>query len=205
MVFYTVRSASSLSTMPLGIGGDANTIWHCDSAADFVYELDSYPNEISYYFNSRSTANWTDPDRMIDNILTNYASTSSDGTIETLNGNTGPGTNLGTIGHIYLSVYAYGDDNDRIDLTPVFSGLTDGSEYQTTPGISAGWGQRKDIVDDSQAPSPWTWTAVQDLDCKVEKDNVSKGNTMYCAKVLLLVTYTPSGGGVALSHGYIFG
>ncbi len=34
-----IRSAASLSTIPSGIGGDVDTIWHCDANVDKVYEL----------------------------------------------------------------------------------------------------------------------------------------------------------------------
>ncbi|GAI76764.1 unnamed protein product, partial [marine sediment metagenome] len=34
-----VRSADTPSSYPSGIGGDANTIWHCDGATDQIYEL----------------------------------------------------------------------------------------------------------------------------------------------------------------------
>ena len=37
----TISSADSPSTFPSGIGGDANTIWHCDASVDKVYELDT--------------------------------------------------------------------------------------------------------------------------------------------------------------------
>ncbi|KKM06078.1 hypothetical protein LCGC14_1747640 [marine sediment metagenome] len=35
----SLRSAASPGGAPLGIGGDANTIWHCDVATDQIYEL----------------------------------------------------------------------------------------------------------------------------------------------------------------------
>ena len=34
-----IRSAASPSSLPFGIGGDANTIWHGDTVVDRVYEL----------------------------------------------------------------------------------------------------------------------------------------------------------------------
>lgn len=320
---------------------------------------------ITYYFNSKSTSIWTDAAKMIDNILSNYANASSEGYTEVLDGNTGPGTNLGTITKVEIRAFAYGDDNDRIDLTPVFTG-GDGDEHQTTPGVPPGsWGGYQDITEDPNSPqeltayesyttgdnttiaiyqdwwesqtftpssthdidslklklrrtglpgtitvsikatdgegkptgddllvttfdgdtlttdtygewktilfytsisllasikyaivircdgsssnhlswradatSPtytggmrcvsadsggswgtsstydfmfeegastlWSWSAVQNLDCKVEKDTVLKGNEMYCAKVEIRVTYTPTAGGVVRSYGYIF-
>lgn len=189
--FSVIRSGASPSTDPYGVGGDANTIWHSNSGTpDRLYELDSRSNEVTYYFNSQSTDNWTNPDRMVDGILTNYASHIT--TVEeTLNANNCPGTNLGTIANVYLRAYAYGDDNDRLDLHPVFGGITQGSEYQTTPGVSAGWGEYVCITNDAQAPGTWTWADVVALDCIAEKDNVGKGNEMFVAKVEILVTYTP--------------
>lgn len=160
----------------------------------------------TYYFNSKSTSVWTNPEKMIDDILTNYAYTSSGGAMEVLDGNSGPGTNIGTITKVEIRAYAYGDDNDRIDFTPVFGGSDDGDEHQTTPGVSPGsWGLYQDITSDINHPSPWTWGAVQALDCKVEKVTVSKSNQMNCAKVEIKVTYTPPGEGVTRSYGYILG
>ena len=36
-----IREAASPLTEPTGIGGDANTIWHCDETTDKIYELDA--------------------------------------------------------------------------------------------------------------------------------------------------------------------
>lgn len=311
--------------------------------------------EVTYYFNAKGTDVWSAAAYIIDNILTNYAYTTSD-VIQLVNGNNCPGTNLGTITKVELRVYAYGDGNDRIDLTPVFSG-GDGDKHQTTPGVSAGWGVYQDITEDTNSPpeyeknvegsseisfyndtwkgqtftigtehsidfvsikcyktgSPgnitigiratdgsghptgndlsvgtiqeadipissgwiecsmssysllqgtkyaivcrvptgdssnkvtwirnvgdvyaagnyehssnaggdwteatnydftfkegvwWVFGNIQTLDCKVEKENVSKANVMFCAKVEIKVTYTPPGEGVTRSYGFIFG
>lgn len=161
--------------------------------------------DATYYFNSWApSCYWSDCDNMIDNSLTTYAYTSGDGNTELLSGNNCSGTDLGAITKVEIRAYAYGDGNDRIDLTPTFSGAV-GDEHQTTPGVSPGsWGPYQDITSDTNHPSPWTWSAVQGLDCKVEKDTVAKGNQMNCAKVEIRVTYTPTGG-VTRSYGYIFG
>ena len=49
----TLRSANSPSVTPYGIGGDANTIWHCDRSTDKIYELSKKYPEIER-FNLRS-------------------------------------------------------------------------------------------------------------------------------------------------------
>ena len=132
---------------------------------------------------------------MVDNNLTTYSYTSVDNTAQLLIGNNCPGTDLGTISKVELRAFAYGDGDDRIDLIPVFAG-GDGDEHQTTPGTTPGsWGTYQDITNDTNHPSPWSWSDVVALDCKVEFDKVGKGGTMYCAKVEIRVTYTEPGEG----------
>jgi len=144
--------------------------------------------EATYYFDSRSTGNWSDPDNMINGELGDYASTAADGTVETLDGNTCPGDDLGAITKVELRVYGYGDGDDRIDTKPFA-----GEEYQHTMPSSPGWSSYADATAEG-----WTWASVRDTDMWVEFDKVGKGNTMHCAKVEIRVTYTPSG---AYYHG----
>jgi len=159
-------------------------------------------SEITYYFNAYANAWDNNPGYMVDNILTNYASTNSDGQYQLLNNNTCSGTNFGTITKVEIRAYGYGDVNDRVDMQPKFGGLS-GDIHQTTPGTVADWGIYVDITTDNNAPSPWTWNDVEALFVRIFKENVSKGNMMYCAKVEIRVTYTEAGG-TARSHGYIF-
>ena len=49
------RYASSPSTYPFGIGGDADTIWHCDYDADKVYELSTTDFSVDRSEDSPST------------------------------------------------------------------------------------------------------------------------------------------------------
>lgn len=188
--FSVIRSRSTPgSNFHKGCGGDASVVWETDFTDSGVYEFDPFPNEVSYYFNSRSTGNWTDPDKMIDDILANFAYASAQ-PIETLNGNSCGGGTGGPVGHIYFRVYGYSSDgDDRIDCVPVYGGITDGAELQSTPGLTGGWTPYMCIANDAQEPT-WDWNKVKNLDVKVEKDNVGKAGTMYCAKVEMLVTYS---------------
>lgn len=146
--------------------------------------------EVTYYFNSRLTDDWVDPDYMVDNILTNFAYTSSDNTAEQLNGSTCDGTDVGTITKVELRVYGYGDGDDRIDLS---FGAT---EYQLTMPATANWSSYADVTADPTI-NGWTWAKLGDFSLTnlfVQFDKVGKGNTMYCSKVEIRVTYTPSAG-----------
>jgi len=150
--------------------------------------------EVTYYWTARNMDWDTHPEYMVDGILANYTSTSSDGDIERITTNTCLGTDLGTISKVEIRCYGYGDGDDRIDIKPIFGGTSPGDSHQTTPASSPGWGTYVDITNDNNAPSPWTWSDVQALYAYITKENVSKGNIMYCAKVEIRVTYEPTAG-----------
>ncbi|KKK96612.1 hypothetical protein LCGC14_2661040, partial [marine sediment metagenome] len=149
--------------------------WNVKMAA-----LERASEEVTYYFNSRSTGNWTDPDNMIDGDTGTDASTASNGTTERLDGNTCPGTDLGTITKVEVRVYGYGDGDDRIDLWQTLYEIT----MPTTPGWSA-------YVDVTSTINTWDEVVTQFVD--IEFNKVGKGGTMRCAKVEIRVTYTPTG------------
>jgi len=50
-----------------------------------------------------------------------------------------------------------------------------------------------DMLFRTYAVALWSWPDVQSLDCDVEQNDVSKGNTMHCGEVQIRVTYEPSG------------
>lgn len=142
--------------------------------------------EVTYHFNSRFTGNWTDPDYMIDGILTNFAYTAQSSTSEALDGNTCPGTDLGTITKVEFRVYGYGDGDDRIDVRPWTVTI-----YKNVMPSSPGWGIYHDITNDIEAPDWSLWSQIQGLAFWATFNAVGKGNTMYCAKVEIRITYTP--------------
>ena len=141
--------------------------------------------EVTYYYNTRATGNWANPDYMIDGILTNYASTATDATFENLNGNTCPGTDLGTITKVELRAYGYGDGDDTI----AFYLLGPTPDRVVTMPSSPNWSVYADIT----ADKTWTWANIGG-GAFVKFLKAAKGNTMHCAKVEIRVTYTPGGG-----------
>lgn len=159
------------------------------------------PDEVTYYFNTYDTGveEWTTtPQYAVDNITTNYASTTIDNQVERLTGNTCLGDDLGTITKVEIRAYAYGDGNDELYIRPEFVGKT-GSNYITVPTAEGSWGAYRNITSDANAPSPWTWAEVQDLECDIELNDVAAGKVMYVSKVEIRVTYgeAPKGGSVA--------
>ena len=145
-------------------------------------------SEVTYYFNAYVTGVWTDPAKMVDGILTNYGSTTSTGATQVLTGNDCPGTDLGTITKVEIRAYGYGDADDLLELIAVFA-AGDGNLKSAAPGTSPVWSAYYNITTDTNAPSPWTWSAVQSLDCKVIFTKSDKSNTMRCARVEIRVTY----------------
>ena len=144
--------------------------------------------EITYYFDQPQTgAEWTDAPYMVDNNLTTFGYTSSNGAVHGFTENTCPGTDLGTITKVELRAYGYGDGNDRIDLRPF------GNEYQVTMPSSPGWGAYVDITNDINAPDWSLWAHIVNQNCDIIYQKVGKGNIIYCAKGEIRVTYTEVG------------
>ncbi|MFC1654028.1 hypothetical protein ACFL1M_04240 [Patescibacteria group bacterium] len=156
----------------------------------------SSSTQATYYFNGydSGTEEWsTNPSFMTDNNTANYASTSTDTDVHLLNSNTNGGSDLGTITAVEIRAYSYQDTGSTgtVDLRPVFSG-GDGDNHNYTPpngSGSAAWSSYFDITTDTNAPSSWSWTDVQNLDNDVVWNSGGGGNTGYISKVEVRVTY----------------
>lgn len=150
--------------------------------------------EVTYYFDVGHGSFWTDIANAFDGGLATFAHTSTDGGYLSGNSTTCGGSDLGTITKVEIRVYAYGDGDDRIDISFGLEPTT--PEYQITPGSSEGWTVYVDVTDDPNV-NGWTWAKIADLlaeaFCRLyaEFAKVAKGNTLYCAMVEIRVTYTP--------------
>ncbi|MBA7599357.1 hypothetical protein ES703_06389 [subsurface metagenome] len=146
--------------------------------------------EQTYYFNAYVTPVWVNPNNLVDgNIGTFAASGAKKSTVQVLTGNTCPGDDLGIISKVELRVFAYGDGDDRIDITPVFTG-GDGDVHETVPVVSPGdWTAYVDITSDTNHPDWSAWSQVQSLGCIIDNVAVAKANVMYASKVEVRVTY----------------
>jgi hypothetical protein len=154
--------------------------------------------DVTYYYDAKGTADWTtNPEYMFDNILTNYASTTLNGDTNgshATDGNTCPGTDLGTITKVELRAYGYGDGTDECDLTPFWPVVGSGDGHDVVMPSSPGWGAYVDITNDTNHPDWTSWTHIQDTGFVARMDDVGKGGTMYVSKVEIRVTYTTAGG-----------
>ena len=150
--------------------------------------------DVTYWFDGYAAVQWTDQAFAIDNILTTFAFTSSDGLYIPFNENTCPGTDLGTISKVEIRAYVKGDGDDKLIITPLFSaGALSGDDHETTPPTSVAWGPYVDVTNDTNHPT-WSWAEVVLLKCNAKYIKTAKANAMPLAKVELRVTYTPSGG-----------
>ncbi len=150
------------------------------------------PDTVTYYFNAYGAEVWEDsPASMTDDNLDTYASTNNAGEFQLNNANNCSGTGLGPISKVELRAYGYGDGGDFIYLRPVFT-AGDGTNHTWTPGTSPGWSPYYNITSDTNAPTSWNWSNVQELDVDVVYDGLAKPNPLYIAKVEIWVTYTPN-------------
>lgn len=153
---------------------------------------------VEYYFNSVSAVEYWqfNSANMKDGNENTYSSEKINHDVSLLTANTCDGTNLGTITKVeiraktcYISTLGTG----TVLLRPVFAG-GDGTDHDClSPPDTGAWSQWFDITTDTNAPSPWTWGAVKGLDCDVETDiGAGMGIYVYCSKVDIRVTYTPT-------------
>ncbi|GAI21510.1 unnamed protein product, partial [marine sediment metagenome] len=146
--------------------------------------------EQTYYFNARGDVVWTDPDNIVDNNLTTWGYATANGDPQVLTGNTCPADDLGTITKVELRLFGKGDGDDKIVITPVFTG-GDGDPHEVVPVVDPGdWTDYVDITGDTNHPDWSLWSHIQDLDCKLTPAKTGKANTVYCSKVEIRVTYT---------------
>ncbi len=144
--------------------------------------------DVTYYFNAYVTPVWVNPNNLVDGDAGTFAASEAKKTEQLLTGNTCPGTDLGTITRVQIRAFAYGDGNDRLDITPVFTG-GDGDIHETVPVVDpGGWSAYVDITNDTNHPDWSLWSHIQDLDCIIDNVAVSKGNIMYASKVEIKVS-----------------
>ena len=154
----------------------------------------------TWYFDEYDqNESWTNnPGYMVDGNIYNFSSTSTAGDVQLLTGSTYESTHEnGTIIKVEIRAFGYytGRQQPAIVLRPVFNGSTDGDDHNFYPPFglfNADWSAWFDITTDTNAPNPWIWNDIENLDCDVEaKPNPSGPDewTLYCSKVEIRVTY----------------
>lgn len=157
---------------------------------------------VTYYFDGYDVdgEEWTNlPENMVDGNTVQPAHTGAPNQVQLCNSNTCPGTDLGTITKVEIRCYAHHTyDGHELRLRPVLAG-GDGDDHDFAIPVWVGdWCAYQDITSDTNAPSPWTWAAVQGLDVDIVAID-GKGYPYYwdeyCSKVEIRVTYSIAGGG----------
>ena len=162
---------------------------------------------VTYYFNSSNAGNWdgdSGSSPMANVVDGNQATFGSDNNITGYvytNGNTCPGTNLGTITKVELRVHHYNNygipSNALLKtlvprLVPYFGGSSPGGGHNDPAGdyrLPSAWGSYFNITSDVNAPGTWSWSDVQDLDCRIEIDRPDGKGRLWVSKVEIRVTY----------------
>jgi hypothetical protein len=146
---------------------------------------------VTYYFNDYSNSQkWVrNPGNMVDDSLGTYASCNKDDGDELLITNNCTGIELGNISKVEIRAYGYvASAGDNVSLQSIFT-AGDGDDHQNAiTATTANWTLYIEITTDTNAPSPWTWSDVQNLDCNVICHHAGSAYA-YCAKVEIRVTY----------------
>ncbi|MBN2668438.1 MAG: T9SS type A sorting domain-containing protein [Bacteroidales bacterium] len=159
---------------------------------------------VTYYFNGYNTSNpgsWdSNPANVVDGSTSTLGADNENGDYLYLNSNTCSGTNLGTITKVELRAYHQNNwtssqttSNVVPRLIPYFNGATAGGNYNDAVGnySTAAYGSSFNITLDGSAPGTWSWSDVQNLDCRLETYRPNSGN-LSVYRVEIIVTYTSS-------------
>jgi hypothetical protein len=155
-------------------------------------------SEVSYYYVRYDTSTWLDPENVVDGDTGTYGYTSTAGARISFTSSDCSGADLGTITKVEARIYGYGDGDDEIALG-FDEGINPGTQYGFVPASSPGWTGYIDVTN-SEKVDGWTWGKVKNLNSvmggtirpRLQFNKIAKGNTIYCAKVEIRVTYTPS-------------
>jgi hypothetical protein len=181
----------------------------------------AWADTVTYYFNSYDSVDilWdARPQDVVDNDPnppTTWGESNSESEYMYLNGNSCPGTNLGTITDVELSVWFANNFNNGVDRTavpkliPYFNGTTLGADYYDTPGdydpgpIQGAW---HSIEADAAGPGSgnWTWSDVQNLQLKLSVHRPLSGRAEPF-KVEIRVTYSSNSAPSAPQNPYCEG
>lgn len=151
----------------------------------------------TFYYNSYSNSiYWSDPDpgyepsKITDGDEDTFGDTYTNALTQLLDGNTCSGTNLGTITKVEIRPKLY-TNYGGITFVPVFSGTTEGDSYNfpddnvNTPTYKTSI----DITNDTQAPSTWSWSDVQNLDLNLIPYDIPTGDYVGASHIQIVVTY----------------
>ena len=174
-----------------------------------AHEIEYYNTNgsvVTYYFNNYGAERWNNYPNMTDGrtYYPWHSWAQADGATQLLTSNTCPGTDLGAINKVEIRAHAsadLADEDDDIILRPVFGGTQDGDNHQVDIIAYAGnppaspqydWSAWIDITNDTNAPSTWTWSDVQNLDADVVQKQVGALDAVYATKVEVRVSYGPA-------------
>ncbi len=147
----------------------------------------------TYYFNDYSTSDWNNPVN-IDSSISTWAFESNQASgVLALDENSYSSGGTGTITKVELRAYVKYEKvlGGRGYLRPVFSG-GDGDNHIFSLFSSTGaWTSYFDITSDTNAPSTWTWSLINSLDCDLEANiNTGAKQNIFVAKIDIRVTYS---------------
>jgi len=162
-----------------------------DQIVFIVETTETHSTEQPYYTSGTDQGDngnaWSNLSNMLDGDDSTYASasTKTNTVLLTVNNNT---RNTGTISKVKVVIKMdvnYGTGY----ITPIFNGSTDGSSYNTTNQHPSDHIYYFDITNDSNAPSAWSWTDINNLDMKFYVDKRFFNETVNVYFVSIEVQY----------------
>jgi hypothetical protein len=145
----------------------------------------------TYFFTAYNSSNFTDPASAVDTSLVTYSDKTGLGSAYLqVSANECDGTNLGEIKKVeILARTMMWNDPDYLYVYPIFSVGNGTNQNVSASPATAVVDFTFDITNDTNAPSTWSWTDIQNLDLYFNGIVNYGGVRIYAGRVK--VTYTP--------------
>ncbi len=182
-----VKSRSGQYNAPVTLGIKIGTLDVDQEKSTEIFWYDACKATYFYISYNAPFAWETNPSNMVDGNTSNYASTTTDREIETLDGNTFSDIDKGPISKVEIRCFGKYSGNEGPPIHEIRLKALDGV-HVFSPTTTGNWSSWYDITNNPGAPSPWTWTFVKNLNVDVESSIIGL-YTVYCSKVEVRVTY----------------
>jgi hypothetical protein len=142
----------------------------------FITGMERMVNPVIYGYTAHdSGANWLDPDNVVDGDTGTYGRAFTVGAKLRLTENECRGRDLGTISKVELRTWHNINGFSELTLRP-FVGGSVGLDILPVTQPENQWTPWVDLTTMTNAPSPWTWTDIKDLEMEFENTVFSGGD-----------------------------
>jgi len=150
------------------------------------------PTTVTFYFNNYAQVAWTAPQNMMDNSTSTWGNATGDSKAHTFD-DISAASKPGAITKVYVRWSRRGSSNgsstNKIAGQMRFTNGDGAFIWDQSFTANAAWSSWTEITSDTNAPSPWTWTDLDNLSITLSTYDVDGNKTFYISSAEVKVEY----------------